>query len=150
MSYCKILLQIIILVSLVSCNLWSVKVEEVPVLSERINEVIVNQEELKLGELTNFEWDSVFVFPPYTSFNEVRSEVKCDWNELEGTNIDRDDMICLLLFKNKGILNRYLLHSRAKGDFSRIKITAFSKESAIFKVRAKKRSASNWYYLEVD
>jgi carotenoid cleavage dioxygenase-like enzyme len=149
MNNFRVFLQFFILVNLIGCS-SALKVEEVSILSSKINDIVITKGELRLSDVTTFEWDSVFIFPPYTPYNDVKNKIQCDWSELENTRIDSDDEFCLLLFKNKGILNRYLLHPRGKGDFSRIEQKVFGEKSAVFKVTEKKQSSSNWYYLDID
>lgn len=140
-------LSIWFLINLMGCK-PKLDVEHAQLLKEEIYEVARTEKQFELKELTNFEWDTVFIFPPYTSFNKINSLTKTNWDGLKKTSIDDDDEFCLLLFKNNGELVKYLMQPRGMGDFSRIGISSFDRKNAVFDITTKEQTNSLWYYIE--
>lgn len=75
----------------------------------------------KVRSLTNFEWEKMYVFAPYTPTAEINRALGFNWEDASGTGIDRRDDITLLVFANGGKVVDRVLYPRGRGDFSAIK-----------------------------
>jgi hypothetical protein len=75
-----------------------------------------------LDELTEFEWDRVFVFLPFASDSEVRQSLGFNWEGLGRTGISTRDDIVLLVFVSKRHVARFVKFPRRLGDFSEIEV----------------------------
>jgi hypothetical protein len=51
-----------------------------------------------LKSATNFTWDKVYVFTPYTSHEEIQKALGFQWRQVECTTISTFDSINLLVF----------------------------------------------------
>lgn len=69
-----------------------------------------------LKNYTSFEWDRVYVFPPYTPKDKVKRESGLR----KTTVIDTSDSITLLVFKDQGLVVTYFEVKRYKADFSEL------------------------------
>lgn len=67
---------------------------------------------------TDFTWDKMYVFPPYTTTESIRRTVGEDNSGIYSVNIESRDDINLLVFLEKGKVVRYVALPRRLGDFS--------------------------------
>lgn len=84
---------------------------------------------LPLTSYTDFEWDRVFIFPPYTPKSVIQKEsgVAVD------SAIEYSDSMSLLVFKNEGVGVANIEISRTTIDFSSVySKVGYKKESAVF------------------
>lgn len=106
-------------------------------------DLALNEENQILRNVTLFNWDTVYIVPPYVSEDELIRVTKVSRPQLESFYKRLDDGICLLLFKDNGVFVSYILQPRNKGDFSKLGFSVFNSTEAIFKVLCKE----NWCYL---
>lgn len=86
--------------------------------------------------ITQFEWDTLFIFSPYTSINQIHTQLGYKWEEAERTGIDWSETFYLLVFTKDGKVVRYYKFPRTLGDFQNLEGgNVFSKEMAIFEVK---------------
>jgi hypothetical protein len=104
---------------------------------------------LKLSETTDFAWDKVHVFAPYTPPEAIQKDLGFAWAEAGRTGIDSRDGITLLVFvKNKRVV-RSLAFPRNRGDWAMIENHAgFTPAQAVFKVTAEEASPAWWVVSE--
>ena len=77
------------------------------------NKVIV------FNEITDFYYDKVCIFRPYTNNEYAESKLGFKWDIEEKTNININDGINIIVFiKNNKVLT-YFKHRRDEGDFSK-------------------------------
>jgi hypothetical protein len=87
------------------------------------------------ADLTDFDWNTVYIFGPYTPATEVSQILGFEWSDYKKIGLESSDTFNLIVFtKDKKIL-RVEEHPRNRGDFAPASINrSFSKTSAIFKV----------------
>jgi hypothetical protein len=78
--------------------------------------------DLLLADFTAFEWDRVFVFPPYTPYEEIRDTIQAPWDSVSKTGIAQRDDATLLVFMKGGEIVRFAMYPRAKGDLSELSL----------------------------
>jgi hypothetical protein len=90
---------------------------------------------VKVRSLTNFQWDKMYVFTPYTPIAEINRTLGFEWEDAASTGIDRRDDINLIVFVNNGKVVTLIAHSRIHGEFSvGGQKNGFTPESASFEI----------------
>lgn len=131
----KILLLIISLLLLAGCNTTSVnhniKIEE------SINSVLKEGKsaEIDLNSFTDFTWTKAFVFPPYTTQENINRQLGIKFQDTNRIEV-RDD-IHLLLFLTDEKAIQYAEISRAYADFSVVDTEVFTPSTATIKIKQK-------------
>jgi hypothetical protein len=72
--------------------------------------------EVNIRKLTTFDWERLFVFPPYTSSFQVQKELGFSW--AESRRIEMQEGFVLLVFVGHGRVVRFVDQPRGGGDFS--------------------------------
>jgi len=67
--------------------------------------------------LTDFQWERLYIFDPYTTVDEIHRALGFRWNAAASTGIDKLDGIALLVFVEGDEVVRYVEHPRNRGDF---------------------------------
>ncbi len=75
------------------------------------------QVRVRLKDLTDFEWDRVYVFTPYTSAEEIRRALGFTQSQRVDTSIEMLDSFNLLVFTNARKVVGYVEQPRHLGDF---------------------------------
>src|SRR5262249_4753543 len=68
-------------------------------------------------DFTDFKWEKVYIFPPYTSTANVNKALGFDWPSAKNTGIEMHDSFNLLVFTNGGKVVSYVNFPRSSGDF---------------------------------
>ncbi|MGG3450488.1 hypothetical protein ABER98_11485 [Domibacillus aminovorans] len=76
-----------------------------------------NPSQVDFNKVTNFKWDKMYTFTPYTPDKEITKQLGFKWKYSNETNIDYLDDINLLVFVNDDRVIQYLELSREYGDF---------------------------------
>lgn len=71
---------------------------------------------------TDFEWDTLFVFGPYTPVQDIHAQLGYNWVEAEGTGIQSSETFYLLVFMKDGKVIKHCKWSRLNGDFKGLEI----------------------------
>jgi len=117
------------------------------VVKERSND---NVSDIRLKELTDFAWDRVHIFNPYTTNEKIDTDLDNAWRSAGQTSIDTLDNIILLIFTNKGKVVFYIDLPRYPVDLrGNYKQGGYSPDEAIFKVvkGAKQDNGHPWLHL---
>lgn len=108
-------------------------------LEKRLETKIKNKVESKdqtpfnIKSLTDFDWDHLYIFTPYTPFTFIKETIGEEADKLKKVNMDTREEINLLVFMNNGKIESYLEFPRRKGDFDKInRPEGFNPESASF------------------
>lgn len=89
-------------------------------------------------KITHFEWDTLYIFIPYTSTSEIDKRLGFHWKDAGKTSIQNDEISNLLVFtKGRGVI-AFFDYPRDKGDFINIEPKTFSKNDARFKLKEEK------------
>jgi hypothetical protein len=95
---------------------------------------------VKLSELTDFEWTTVYVYGPYQPIEEINKKHKTNLkDEYHLNHVPEGD--CLFLFENQGKTVSIITIPRYKGGcFEILEPGVYSKQNAIFEVQKKQES----------
>ncbi len=86
--------------------------------------------------ITDFPWDGLYIFGPYTPANEIEKALGVAWPPARKCGIEMSDTFCLLVFKHKEKIIRYYEYSRSDGDWSALSSTTkISPNAAVFVAR---------------
>jgi hypothetical protein len=92
-----------------------------------------SESHLTFSGITRFEWGRVFVFPPYTTEDEIHRCLQVSWPAVSATTVSSNDSITLIVFVHKGSVACWLEHPRGQGDFSSdLQCGGLSKADAVF------------------
>jgi len=90
---------------------------------------------LRVADLTDFQWERLYVFAPYTTPAQIDRELGFPCPSTRRANIEARDDVALLLFVEDRRVVRHLAHKRGKGDFSRLHHPGgYAKSEAVFEV----------------
>jgi hypothetical protein len=89
--------------------------------------------EVRMRELTDFAWDRLHVFEPYSSRASIESELGFAWPHADSTGIDANDGVSLLVFVQNNAVVRYLVQPRGVSDFSGQATGRFLPADAVFR-----------------
>lgn len=71
-----------------------------------------------LSQITDFSWDTVYIFGPYTAPEQIDASLDQRWAGARLTEIETSDRISLLVFTQKGQVVQYFEFPRSEGDFA--------------------------------
>ena len=90
---------------------------------------------LRMDQLTDFAWDRLHVFTPYTTREQVERELGVAWAGYDASGIERHDNFTLLLFISAGQVVRSVAFPLGDGDFSTLhRPQGYARAEAIFSV----------------
>lgn len=127
-------LALTILIGYIGLNYYnSHRVKEDVELKNEIIKVVQSSEEVDFSKVTNFEWNELYLFTPYTNSKEVLKQdgVKGYDSKL---NMEYNDGINIIAFVNSKKITTYVAISRLDFDFESIENYKISKDKAIFKI----------------
>ena len=88
-----------------------------------------------VSAVTDFAWDKLFIFGPYTPVEKIHAQLGLKWSEAEKTHIDSSDTFYLLVFVKGSNVVRHVKLPRTVGDFQGLETqNAFAHGSDTFKV----------------
>jgi hypothetical protein len=70
-----------------------------------------------ISAVTDFAWDKLFIFGPYTPVDRIHAQLGFKWSEAEKTHIDSSDTFYLLVFVKSSNVVRHVKLPRTVGDF---------------------------------
>lgn len=87
-------------------------------------------------DITNFAWDQMFVFGPYTPIGEIEKALgTTTWSPARESGIESSDTFCLLVFVSQKRIVEYSQFNRSSGDFSPVSSTTpYTRSNAVFSV----------------
>ena len=104
---------------------------EIERLVQRGEGTVVN-----LSEVTDFTWQRLHVFPPYTPVERIHRALGFRWPNDSQTNIEMLDDFTLLVFTTQREVVRFVEHPRNAGDFAYVhREGGYTPETAVFVVR---------------
>jgi hypothetical protein len=87
---------------------------------------------VRMADVTDFEWDTLHVFVPYTSVEEVQKQLGFAWSEATELDLDTRNQ---LVFVKEGRVVKHLFFPRNKGDFVSVGKSRFTREDARFRAK---------------
>ena len=92
---------------------------------------------VEVAQLTDFDWDRMFVFAPYTDVKTVHKTLGYEWRGAEVSQIERMDRFHLLVFTKDSKVVKYFEYPRGGGHFN-LNATEWSgglsKDAAVFSI----------------
>lgn len=68
---------------------------------------------MNLASVTEFVWDRVLIFGPYTPAKTVKEALGYDWPEADRTGLEMSDGFTLLVFESKGQVAKHFMLQRS-------------------------------------
>lgn len=88
---------------------------------------------LVMADVTDFDWQKLYVFAPYTTQEQINRSLGFEWRDPEG--IELHDTFTLLAFVNEGEVVGYVAQPLGQGDFTDLSDgSPWTPESAVFVV----------------
>ncbi len=128
----KILCVLALALVLAACGLT----QSHPV-SEAIAEKVSSDENalIVVAELTDFEWDRLYVFDPYTPKDHIHKKLNQEFLKPWEMDFGVEETETLLVFTNRSKVVDYFFHNRDRGDFAGLKGPDwFTPDTAKFKI----------------
>ncbi|MCB0803962.1 MAG: hypothetical protein KDB74_12760 [Flavobacteriales bacterium] len=103
----------------------------------KLKSIISSQTEkeivIDIAEITDFDWDELFIFRPYTSGNKINESLGIQWSDEANTSVVGSESYSLFIFMNKGkvVLETFVPRSISK-DFGFLEQIKFSRNDAKF------------------
>lgn len=88
-----------------------------------------NKAEIDFKDIIKEDWESMFIFPAYTSYETIYDALGFEWDEVYKTGISYRDDITLLIFTNGEKVVRYIEYPKAYGDFSTLEKDVYEEGS---------------------
>ncbi|WP_106792415.1 hypothetical protein [Aquimarina sp. Aq78] len=113
----------------------------------------LNDEIIEFQKLTNFEWDHVIIFEPYSSIKKNGIEWSLNLSNIQENRIKSDDGINLIVFLKDNKCIKILEPSRQIGDFKNLQIPIPKQNAKFFKTKNRielVRDNSSKYYFYRD
>lgn len=101
-----------------------------------------------LARYTDFTWEEVYIFPPYTPYEQI-GQVLGGWNAVN-TGIEYRDDATLLVFVRGGEVIKWTMFARGRGDLGAVSSPhGLSASEARFYVRQEDQLGTPWVVLEL-
>jgi hypothetical protein len=92
---------------------------------------------VSISSVTDFGWDKLFIFGPYTPVDRIQAQLGYRWTEAHKTHIDSSDTFYLLVFVKEGKVLRHFKFPRTTCDFQSIESgNEFSPGEDTFEVKS--------------
>lgn len=119
-------------------------------LSERITATVEKGAGTKLvmADLTDFDWQRLYIFAPYTTQKQIDRSLGFEWPDPEG--IELHDTFTLLAFVNDGEVVSYVAQPLGQGDFADLSEgSPWTPDSAVFVVADDREAGlgQEWFVL---
>ena len=117
-------------------------------LSARIGDTVKQGPGTKvvMSDLTDFDWQQLYVFAPYTTQKRIHRALGFEWSDPEG--IELRDNISLLVFVSDGKVVKYVAQPRDRGDFADLDVgSPWTPATAAFVVAADGQATDGQPYL---
>lgn len=129
-----LMLLLTLLIGCISLRYYNIsKIKENTKLKKQIIKVVQNSKEVDFSQMTNFEWDTLYLFTPYTDTNKILKKygVKKYNNELD---MQYNDGINIIAFVDSKKIVTYIKINRIDLDFEPIKNNKTNNDKSIFKI----------------
>ncbi len=137
--------NLILIVLLISCS-GNKKLESDPILVQRLQrQVKSGQPILNLGQLTEFQWDSLLILTPYSQVDIIEKRLSIDLSKIKPSKIEFNDGINQLIFFHNGFAVKMIEYPRYPGDFDneQNRIKFIRKDQATFDIIITDKKASD-------
>lgn len=91
---------------------------------------------MRVADLTDYGWDRMHVFGPYSTPQDIYAELGVDWSSSAIDAIQDNDGVTLVVFVEGDAVVGHVLHSRRHGDLAELdEAGPFTPDTAVFEVR---------------
>lgn len=88
-----------------------------------------------MSDLTDFRWEELYVFEPYTSREHIEKILGLPYPAAEDSGMSYSDAFCLLVFTHDQRVIRSIDYARRDGDFCSLSEAGkINREAAVFSV----------------
>jgi hypothetical protein len=95
------------------------------------------QSTVSVSSVTDFEWDRLFIFSPYTPVERIHAQLGYEWAEADKTGIQSSDTFFLLVFTKDGKVTSFFKFPRGIGDFKNLESgNVYSHEDDTFEIKS--------------
>jgi len=114
-------------------------------LEQSARAAITNSNQVvKVSDVTDFKWDKLFIFQPYTPIDRINSRLGFRWIDPERVTLSVPETAYLLVFVKDGQVVRRIEFPRSVGDFSSLEAQeAFIYGRDIFDVKFVQTDTAN-------
>lgn len=111
-------------------------------ISDNISRVLKSDaNQISMSDVTPFEWDELFIFPPYSSEEMVNEALGFAWQEYDKSGIEYNDGHALLVFIRDDKTAAWCMNPRNNGDFAHLfNSNGYSKSKAVFRIEHSENS----------
>ncbi len=103
---------------------------------------------INVALMTNFSWDKLFIFKPYTSIETIDTTLTFKWNDAEESLISQEDDFNLLVFIRSGEVIYWDKIPRNLCDFIKLKKSGpFYYNNAIFIIKREYYDNESWNFV---
>jgi 2',3'-cyclic-nucleotide 2'-phosphodiesterase (5'-nucleotidase family) len=115
-----------------------------PDLSSKILKLDEKTKEIRLSEVTSFDWDKAYVFEPYTPIEKIYKTVGYKWRNI--TEADSEDILQMVFMKDKKVICYAYTHRNQvvstsmkfdKSEYKDNSATIYPKDNDKFKIIGK-------------
>ena len=85
-------------------------------------------------QIIEFDWDTMFVFGPYTTEEKINDTIGQEWQFAKQTSIDENDSITLIIFTKVQKVTTFMEVSRSVADFASLSGEVYSSDNVCFSV----------------
>lgn len=110
-------------------------------LSKKIIFELESKKELDFSKVTNFDWDTMMIFHPYSNIND-----KFKWVYIDNSINTRDDINSIVFIKNNNIVEMVNIDRKYDFDTSTTN-KKIEKKNSKFKAR---EYENNYYILDLE
>jgi hypothetical protein len=94
---------------------------------------------LNVAELTDFQWDRLYIFAPFASHDDIQESLGFAWPNVSKTHIHHSDVNTLLVFVKDKQVAGWIEYPRVKADFSLVSsMTGYAPKDATFNIKTTK------------
>lgn len=111
----------------------SSKIKEDAKLRDNIIEMVKNSKEIDISSATNFRWDTLYLFTPYTDTKKVLKKDNVRYYNSK-LNMEYKDTMNIIAFVNSKKIVTYIKIDRVSFDFEPIVNNKIIRDKAVFKV----------------
>ena len=99
--------------------------------------------QFRLDTCVKGAWETVYVVSPYSDINQISTLIGCSPHELRGSEIEKSDSVCLLVFSKGSNVVMHVDCPRRIIDFIKIQTKGIHRKNATFDIEL---TPDGWRY----
>ena len=132
----NMILNLLLPICIFSFIAWNMGFIQTPSMtSNKIYKTYLNNDKtIDLSTATDFDWDKVYIFKPYTSKKEISEKLRQNWNKR--SSISNNDRVVLLVFMKNNKIVKNVDFPKNKIDFSvYYNENGYTRKESVFKIK---------------